>query len=278
MAVGTLLAYAVETLAGGEPHDHLHCDDQVSSIEQPKSATASQMNQMPGHVMHSQGQIVHPQGQMMYPQSQMMYPQSQMSMAPGGVMAVGNAFGADEAVASDVESGAKAIKSSRLTVESIEFGCVAHSVVLGLTLGLQTDLDGAITLLIVFLLHQALEAICLSHLIASLENRFEAIIMCVLTTSSMPIGITIGIIVSYSANSTKNADTMGPITSSIACIAGGMLLYSSLVNIIAEDVKRPSVVNNIALKRAMTFCLVLGASAMSALAAGEVANGGHAHR
>jgi len=271
LAVGTLLAYAVETLAGGEPHDHLHCDDQVSSIEQPKSATASQMNQMPGHVMHSQGQIVHPQGQMMYPQSQMMMP-------PGGVMAVGNAFGADEAVASDVESGAKAIKSSRLTVESIEFGCVAHSVVLGLTLGLQTDLDGAITLLIVFLLHQALEAICLSHLIASLENRFEAIIMCVLTTSSMPIGITIGIIVSYSANSTKNADTMGPITSSIACIAGGMLLYSSLVNIIAEDVKRPSVVNNIALKRAMTFCLVLGASAMSALAAGEVANGGHAHR
>jgi len=108
---------------------------------------------------------------------------------------MGTAFGADVPV--DVKSGKTAITASKLDVESIEFECVAHSIVLGLTLGLQPDLTSAITLLIVFLLHQTLEAICLSHLIASLENPTEAMTMCIVTTCSMPTGIIIGLIVSY---------------------------------------------------------------------------------
>jgi zinc transporter 1/2/3 len=92
------------------------------------------------------------------------------------------------------------ITSTTAAVESIEFGCVAHSIILGLSLGLQGELSTATNLLIVFLLHQLLEAICLSHLIASLQNRMEMIIMCTLTVGSMPVGIAIGIIISQSAN------------------------------------------------------------------------------
>jgi len=256
--VGVMVAYAFATLTGGEPHDHLL----------PLAQSSANVQAPPKMVM------MQPQSE--YRQGQMMVTGQVQMMSPYGMSVVGTAFGADIPV--DVESGKTAITASKLAVESIEFGCVAHSVVLGLTLGLQTDLDSAITLLIVFLLHQTLEAICLSHLIASLENRTEAIVMCIVTTCSMPTGIIIGLIVSYSANATQNTDNMTPITSSIACIAGGMLLYSSLVDIIADDVKRPLVVASAGLRRAMCLSLIVGGSAMSALAAGEVANGEHAHR
>jgi len=257
--VGVMVAYAFATLTGGEPHDHLL----------PLAQSTANVQAPPKMVM-MQPQSHHMQGQMM------MAPGQVQMTSPYGMPVVGTAFGADVPV--DVESGKTAITASKLAVESIEFGCVAHSVVLGLTLGLQTDLNSAITLLIVFLLHQTLEAICLSHLIASLENRTEAMVMCIVTTCSMPTGIIIGLIVSYSANATQNTENMTPITSSIACIAGGMLLYSSLVDIIADDVKRPLVVASAGLRRAMCLSLIVGGSAMSALAAGEVANGEHAHR
>lgn len=170
------------------------------------------------------------------------------------------------------------ITSTTAAVESIEFGCVAHSIILGLSLGLQGELSTATNLLIVFLLHQLLEAICLSHLIASLQNRMEMIIMCTLTVGSMPVGIAIGIIISQSANGTKAAADLAPITSGIACVAGGMLLYSSLINIIADDVKRPQVIESKRLKVGMLSSLLLGALAMTALAGVEVATGGHNHR
>jgi len=35
------------------------------------------------------------------------------------------------------------------------------------------------------------------------------------------------------------ADQMAPVTAGIACVAGGMLLYSSLVSLVADDMKRP---------------------------------------
>jgi hypothetical protein len=35
------------------------------------------------------------------------------------------------------------------------------------------------------------------------------------------------------------ADQMAPVTAGIASVAGGMLLYSSLVSLVADDMKRP---------------------------------------
>ena len=60
-------------------------------------------------------------------------------------MAMGAAFGSGEA---DVETGSLAITSTRVVVESMEVGCVAHSVVLGLTLGLQKEVEPASILLV----------------------------------------------------------------------------------------------------------------------------------
>ena len=58
------------------------------------------------------------------------------------------------------------IASSRLAVESMEMGCVLHSIILGIALGMQTQTRTASVLLAVFLVHQLLEALSLGHLIA----------------------------------------------------------------------------------------------------------------
>jgi zinc transporter 1/2/3 len=151
----------------------------------------------------------------------------------------GASFGA-QPPAVDVESEEAHqgfITSSRIAVESMEVGCVVHSIILGIALGMQTQARTASVLLAVFLVHQLLEALSLGHLIASLQQRTEAMVMISLTAASMPVGIVIGIVILHTIKGTP--EHLNAITAAIACIAGGMLLYSSLVNIIAEDVKRP---------------------------------------
>jgi len=159
--------------------------------------------------------------------------------AGGAIIAHGASFGAHPP-AVDVESEEAhrvVIASSRLAVESMEIGCVLHSIILGIALGMQTQTRTASVLLAVFLVHQLLEALSLGHLIASLQHRTEAMVMIALTAASMPVGIVIGIVVLHTIKGTP--EHLNAITAAIACIAGGMLLYSSLINIIAEDVKRP---------------------------------------
>jgi zinc transporter 1/2/3 len=173
-----------------------------------------------------------------------------------------------------------AISSSRIAVESMEVGCVMHSLVLGLALGMQTNLRTASVLLIVFLLHQLLEALCLSHLVASLASFKEKLIMCVATVLSMPLGIVVGLAISLTANAKDKAKQMAPVTASLAAIAGGMLLYSSMIDIIATDLKHKICLESYQLRVRMCLCMLFGLSAMSSLAAGEVAIAGpdgHAH-
>jgi len=271
-AVGAMLAYFHDIFT----HDHGHPVDQRA---QAPSVVTQSNEQVRAPTMMTQLQPAqYMQGQYMQGAPLMIPVQAPLVVGSYGTPVVGSAFGAGEPLATDVESGKMSITASKGTVQSLEFGCVAHSIVLGMALGLQTNLHTATILLIVFIFHQLLESMCLSHLIASLESRTEAFIMVVMTTWSMPLGIIIGLIISYSANSTKNAKSLAPVTSGIACIAGGMLLYSALINIIADDMHRPEVKASAWLKRVMCISLVLGGSAMSALAAGEVAGGGHVHR
>lgn len=171
------------------------------------------------------------------------------------------------------------ISSSKLAVESIELGCSVHCILLGLSLGLQTEMANAVVLFAVMVIHQFLEAACLGHLLASLASRTETIALCLLIVGSMPAGIIIGLIISETANGSEVASKMAPITASISCVAGGMLLFSSLVGLLAVDAHRPSVKASKELRCRMLASLVLGAAAMSALSAGEAAGGGHAgHR
>jgi len=171
-----------------------------------------------------------------------------------------------------------ALTSSKLSVEGIEFGCSVHCFLLGLSLGMQTNMSSAIVLFVVMVIHQMLEAACLGHLLASLKSRTEGVVLCLLIIGAMPIGIIIGLIISEAGNSAEAKDKMKPYTASVSCIAGGMLLYSSLIGLLSFDLKQPSVQANKNLRYRMIASALLGAAAMSALSAGELAGGEHDHR
>ena len=90
-------------------------------------------------------------------------------------------------------------------VHSMEIGCISHSIVLGIALGLQTDQKTVVLLLIVFLFHQAMEGACLSSLIASLKSQTMKIFFITATAGSMPLGILIGILIDQTAGEPINA-------------------------------------------------------------------------
>ena len=171
MLIGMVLAYNLEVLFGGEGHDHVKTQE-AAPAQNREVALSPPLFPIQGPVH--------------------MLPTVQF---PGQRIPIfGAAFGT--VPASDAESGApNAISSSKIAVESMEVGCVAHSIVLGIALGLQTNMRVATVLLIVFVLHQLLEAICLSHLIASLKSRTQQLCFCAATILSMPAGIVTGLII-----------------------------------------------------------------------------------
>ena len=83
-------------------------------------------------------------------------------------------------------------------VMTMNCGCVTHCLALGVTVGMQTEYASAVMLLLVIMLCQLLEGICLSHLIASLTSRTVKLVLCTLTVGSMPLGIILGLVISLS--------------------------------------------------------------------------------
>jgi len=192
---GVMLSFFLEVLPGSGGHDHVETapvEPNAQTVPPQPVLQSSTPGFPPGLIHHAPG---HPGVMMGAPMIN--------NFAGGGiVMAHGASFGTDPS-AMDVEAAKvdpDAIVSSRIAVETIEIGCVCHSIILGITLGMQTEHRTAAVLLAVFLLHQLLESICLSHLIAGLASRAEKLVMIGMTAGSMPLGIVIGIIILQTAD------------------------------------------------------------------------------
>jgi len=182
--LGLLLSFMIEVLSGGQSHDH------VEPSSQPMHQILSPSDPCPCKLCPcetSTSMQDHPVG---VPAS--IHPKPQLSSS----FVMGSRFGAGD----EEQESVTAISSSSATVKKIEFGCVAHSIILGITLGLQTEKKNASLLLIVGLLCSLSEALCLSHLLASLHNRCEMFFMFGCTVGGMPFGIIIGLVVWQSAN------------------------------------------------------------------------------
>jgi hypothetical protein len=107
----------------------------------------------------------------------------------------------------DVDSHARGQETGETTVEAKLCGCVhykkllmafalcAHSIVLGISLGLTTDRSSLSFMMIVFVIHQLLEALCISHSIGHIDVAFEKIVAWTVIVLSMPTGVAIGLIV-----------------------------------------------------------------------------------
>ena len=171
---GICVAYALECLGLHCNHDH-HPVPGPASPEYPQdkalAAAPPAMGMMP------------------------MYRMQPMPMAvTTGQMVMGSAFGAVEEDSALLKTG-----TPHHAVHSMEIGCISHSIVLGIALGLENSQETVILLLIVFTFHQALEGCCLSSLIASLDGIAMKLFFVAATAGSMPLGIFIGILIEQNA-------------------------------------------------------------------------------
>jgi zinc transporter ZupT len=198
--IGILLMYGLDLLSRKHIHDH----EEVRSV-----AVAEAPDACDGCAESGNSQFFVPQPVMSVSNGAMPHSgmpeqhfgptttsQTGMVFRPSqGMSIMGSAF------------GAKGTVFDKMSVEEKMCGCVyhkqmmmaftlsAHSIVLGISLGLSMDRKSIILVLIVFVIHQLLEAMCVSHTIGSLHVPQEKIIAWILIVFSMPIGIAIGLIV-----------------------------------------------------------------------------------
>ncbi|KAI9136410.1 Zinc/iron permease [Paraphysoderma sedebokerense] len=129
------------------------------------------------------------------------------------------------------ENDAKSV-GKRISVWMLEFGIASHSVIIGLALGITTT--DFVPLLIAIAFHQFFEGFALGAMIADTGfNYTKSIWMVLIYSFSTPLGIAIGVAV---ANRFNPNGPEAMVVSGIFHSAGaGILLYSALVNIIAQD-------------------------------------------
>ncbi|KAJ2617081.1 hypothetical protein EV177_000730 [Coemansia sp. RSA 1804] len=129
----------------------------------------------------------------------------------------------------------------RISTYILELGICMHSVLIGLDLSVTTG-SGFKTLLVAICFHQFCEGLALgsrlaspirnltkSHARAFLGAAVSAAVFMLITPLGMVIGI--GVRYSYQPNSPSSLMAMGVLDS----LAAGILLYSGLVNLLAEE-------------------------------------------
>ncbi|MEW5314428.1 MAG: hypothetical protein WDW38_005929 [Sanguina aurantia] len=117
----------------------------------------------------------------------------------------------------------------------MEVGCVFHSVIIGIDLGLGMDSrTRTITRVTVLCFHQAMEGLGLGAVVGSAGfSRNKAFFMCCLYSLTTPIGVAVGIAISttYDTNSTAALAVNGAFNG----VSAGLLLYVGLVTILVEE-------------------------------------------
>ena len=120
--------------------------------------------------------------------------------------------------------------SDKVVIRSSEFGVMLHSILLGLALGVETERATLILLLIVMVFHQVLEGMCLGYLISRLPSRNERLLAMAVNSLALPAGIIAGLCIAVFGDSDATSDSIGPVAACLSSFAGGMLLYTTLVN------------------------------------------------
>jgi len=149
-----------------------------------------------------------------------------------------------------------------------ELGCVIHSFLIGLSLGVTVEGRSEVTaLLIALCFHQCLEGIGLSSVLVKARfSLLKSLFMIFTYAVTTPLGVAIGIAVSNSYDSSSL--TANAVQGVFDCVAGGLLLYISFVQLIAEDFTRidGNQPKSLLFRMSTYGALALGAGCMAMLA------------
>jgi zinc transporter 1/2/3 len=147
---------------------------------------------------------------------------------------------------------------------TMEAGCVAHSVTLGVALGVLTDARLVLTLMAVLAVHQAVEGLALGAVLAATAlSQRKRVVLAVLYAATLPAGIAIGLGVAstYDAESLAAKATQGVANG----VSGGMLLYVSLISMLSAEFSSHELLHRPKLAGGVFGALVVGIAAMCVL-------------
>lgn len=150
-------------------------------------------------------------------------------------------------------------------LQVLELGIVSHSIIIGLSLGVSQSPCTIRPLIAALSFHQFFEGFALGGCISQAQFRtLHATLMACFFAFTTPMGIAIGTSISsfYNPDSPRALIIEGTLDS----ISAGILVYMSLVDLIAADFLSKRMSCNLRLQVASYFALFLGAGLMSSLA------------
>lgn len=153
----------------------------------------------------------------------------------------------------------------RVISKVLELGIVVHSVIIGISLGASESPKEIKPLVAALTFHQFFEGMGLGGCISQArESQLTTIIMVLFFSLTTPVGIGIGIGISnvYEENSPSALILEGLFNAASA----GILIYMSLVDLLAADFMNPKMQKNIRLQIGANLSLLFGAGCMSILA------------
>ncbi|KAB1216865.1 Zinc transporter 1 [Morella rubra] len=163
------------------------------------------------------------------------------------------------------DSNAAELIRFRVVSQVLELGIVAHSVIIGISLGASGSPDTIKTLLAALSFHQFFEGMGLGGCISQAQFKTRsAAIMATFFSLTTPVGIAIGIGISSVYN--ENSPNALIIEGIFDAASAGILIYMALVDLLAADFMNPRVQNNLRIQLGANLSLLLGAACMSVLA------------
>ncbi|GKV06781.1 hypothetical protein SLEP1_g18625 [Rubroshorea leprosula] len=168
------------------------------------------------------------------------------------------------AIPSEDGSGSELLRH-RVISQVLEIGIVVHSVIIGISLGASTSLKTIRPLIGALSFHQFFEGMGLGGCITQAKFKTTSVaIMATFFSLTTPVGIAVGIGISnvYSESSQPALIVQGVFNAA----AAGILIYMSLVDLLAADFMNPKLQSNMRLQFGANVSLLLGAGCMAVLA------------
>ncbi|KAI3893930.1 hypothetical protein MKX03_020113 [Papaver bracteatum] len=176
-----------------------------------------------------------------------------------------HSHGSANAMESSEANSSSELMRHRVISQVLELGIVVHSVIIGIALGASEDPSSIKPLVGALTFHQFFEGVGLGGCITQAKFKSRAVVIMILFFSlTTPIGIGIGIAISnsYEENSPTSLITSGVLDAA----AAGILIYMSLVDLLAADFMNPRVQQNGKLQFSAYVSLLLGTTCMAIIA------------